>query len=373
MHNECMCILIKTHQLPERGVCGDVGGLSTQWGKFPTIRQNLWALRPYSHTSSIDGDNKSRRQYFVICCWEVETAQHSFMSLLPPSLKRLHPLMNSIKKHTPFLVRIWWRTKIVSRSSSESVWVQAKVLFCECATNSSQLPCLTLILHKLTKLFWYKQSMIWMFTCVNLFDKGRRIKGWVPPDALAVAVAAGQHCHQHQHCHQPVHGQGGQLLSTGYRSLVLQVAWFGPGGLYGPVWAGPWQCARLTDPPPQLGGCCTDAATAGSQSEWTHGGTQSGQRSSCPGWEAQSGQQPTISGKWMDEFVWRFQFVSQLFGSSGDSSFPLTRPLLACHPFVQMNVSPLSPPSSPSLCSTLLIKVQHSWGQYHGPWNNSWM
>ena len=39
--------------------------------------------------------------------------------------------------------------------------------------------------------------MIWMFTCVNLFDKGRRIKGWVPPDALAVAVAAGQHCHQH--------------------------------------------------------------------------------------------------------------------------------------------------------------------------------
>ena len=66
--------------------------------------------------------------------------------------------------------------------------------------------------------------MIWMFTCVNLFDKGRRIKGWVPPDALAVAVAAGQHCHQHQHCHQPVHGQSGQLLSTGYRSLVLQVA-----------------------------------------------------------------------------------------------------------------------------------------------------
>ena len=62
-------------------------------------------------------------------------------------------------------------------------------------------------------------------------------------------------------------------------SLLLWVAWFGPGGLCGPTWAGPWQCARLTDPPTQLGGCCTDpaaGATAGTATEWTHGGTQSG-------------------------------------------------------------------------------------------------
>ena len=72
-----------------------------------------------------------------------------------------------------------------------------------------------------------------LFLCVNLFDKGRPIEGRVPSQALAVAVAAGQLSgqeQQHSH-HQPVHhGHGGQ-------SLVLQVAWSGPGGLYGPTWA----------------------------------------------------------------------------------------------------------------------------------------
>ena len=72
-----------------------------------------------------------------------------------------------------------------------------------------------------------------LFLCVDLFDKGRPIEGRVPSQALAVAVAAGQLSgqeQQHSH-HQPVHhGHGGQ-------SLVLQVAWSGPGGLYGPTWA----------------------------------------------------------------------------------------------------------------------------------------
>ena len=45
---------------------------------------------------------------------------------------------------------------------------------------------------------------------MNLFDSGRPIEGRVPSQALAVAVAAGQHSgQQQQHFHQPVHGLGG--------------------------------------------------------------------------------------------------------------------------------------------------------------------
>ena len=53
--------------------------------------------------------------------------------------------------------------------------------------------------------------MAWLlFLCVNLFNSGRPIEGRVPSQALAVAVAAGQHSGQQQHHHhQPVHGLGG--------------------------------------------------------------------------------------------------------------------------------------------------------------------
>ena len=131
--------------------------------------------------------------------------------------------------------------------------------------------------------------------CVNLFDKGRAIEGRVPSQALAVAVAAGQHGDQHQRCHQP--GHGGHGLPD---SLDLQVAWFGPGGLYGPLVG--WALAM-----------CAPHGPTNSTGRLLHG------PGATAGWDPldcghmvaslnltaardeQSGQDRAISGKWVGE------------------------------------------------------------------------
>ena len=114
--------------------------------------------------------------------------------------------------------------------------------------------------------------MVWMlFVCVNLFYKGRPIEGRVPPKALAVPVAAGQHSGQHLHCHQPGHaGHGlphlfsrwpglGQAAYTAQRGL-------GPGNVRASrTHQLNWPAAARTRVP----------LLAGTQ--WTHGGKSQSQ------------------------------------------------------------------------------------------------
>ena len=129
--------------------------------------------------------------------------------------------------------------------------------------------------------------------CVNLFDEGRAIEGRVPSQALAVALAAGQHGDQHQRCHQP--GHAGHGLPD---SLALQVAW---------CWAG-W-------PIRPVGGLGPGNVRASRthQLNWPHGpGATAGRDPLDCGHmvaslnltaarDEQSGQDGTISEKWAGE------------------------------------------------------------------------
>ena len=139
-------------------------------------------------------------------------------------------------------------------------------------------------------------------------------------------------------------------------SLILQVAWLGPGGRCGPGWAWPWQCAHLTKPPPRLAA----ARTMPLLGQWTHGATQSAGQSSCP--TSASGQDPQsrkVGGTVASSFA--MIQLSRLHRWL-DFSFDTTSAGGSLFPFIQMNCQ-CRPPSCWVPCKT--IENTFAWKSRH--------